>query len=132
MPGRAHVRRGTGPVSLIGEAVKIRREELRLDQVELGRRVGVGQQTVSRWETGQAVPRPDRLPALAEVLGLDGEHVHRLAGHLPPRQSSTAAEFVHEVYARAAELTDEELLLLLDRCWQEFRRRRGLVPPGTS
>ena len=119
-------------MSLIGEAVKIRREELRLDQLELGRRVGVGQQTVSRWETGQAVPKPDRLPVLAEVLGLDSEHVHRLAGHLPPAQSSAAAELVHEMYARAAELSDEELLLLLDRCWQEFRRRRGLVPPGTT
>ncbi len=119
-------------MSVIGEAVKIRREELGLDQLELGRRVGVGQQTVSRWETGRAVPKPDRLPVLAEVLGLEAEYVHRMAGYLPPGESSAAAELVHDLYARAHELTDEELLLVLDRCWQEFRRRRGLVPPGTS
>lgn len=119
-------------VSLIGETVKIRREELGLEQLELGRRVGVGQQTVSRWETGQAVPKPDRLPVLANVLGLDSAYVHRMAGYLPPGESSSAAELVHELYARAHELSDEEVLLLIDRCWQEFRRRRGLVPPGTS
>jgi transcriptional regulator with XRE-family HTH domain len=119
-------------VSLIGETVKIRREELGLDQLELGRRVGVGQQTVSRWETGAAVPKPDRLPMLAEVLGLDSGYVHRMAGYLPPGQTSAAGEVVHELYARVQELTDEEVLLLIDRCWQEFRRRRGLVPPGVS
>lgn len=119
-------------MSLIGETVKIRREELGLDQLELGRRVGVGQQTVSRWETGLAIPKLDRLPVLAEVLGLESQYVHRMAGYLPPDRSSAAADLVHELYARAAELADEELLLVLDRCWQEFRRRRGLVPPGTS
>jgi hypothetical protein len=47
-------------MSLLGEAVKIRREELGLDQLELGHRVGVGQQTVSsatEWRRG-SVARP--------------------------------------------------------------------------
>ncbi len=119
-------------MSLLGEAVKIRREELGLDQLELGRRVGVGQQTVSRWETGASVPKVDRLPVLAEVLGLDSEYVHRMAGYLPPDRSSPAADLVHGVYARAAEFSDDELLLLLDRVWQEYRRRRGMSPPGVA
>ena len=119
-------------MSLIGESIKIRREELGLDQLELGRLVGVGQQTVSRWETGAAVPKANRLPVLAEVLSLDSEYVHRMAGYLPVDRSSAAADLVHDVLARAAELTDPELLLLIDRCWQEYRKRQGLVPPGTS
>jgi transcriptional regulator with XRE-family HTH domain len=119
-------------MSLFGEAVKVRREELALDQAQLGRLVGVGQQTVSRWELGLAVPKPNRLPALAEALGLDNEYLHRLAGYLPPDRSSPAATLVHAVYERAAELTDEELLLLLDRTWQVYRSRRGLSPPGVA
>lgn len=119
-------------MSLLAETVKIRREELRLDQAELARQVGVGQQTVSRWEAGLAMPRPERLPALAEALGLDSAYVHRMAGYLPLASSSPAAELFHDLYARAAELSDQELLLLLDRCWQEYRRRQGLVPPGTT
>ena len=54
-----------------------------------------------------------------------------MAGYLPPGESSSAADLVHELYARAHELSDEEVLVLIDRCWQEFRRRRGLVPPGS-
>ena len=119
-------------MSLIGETIKIRREELGLDQLELGRRVGVGQQTVSRWETGTAVPKANRLPVLAEVLGLDSEYVHRLAGYLPVDRSSAAADLVHDLLARAAELTDPELVLIIDRCWQEYRKRRDLAPPGTT
>jgi hypothetical protein len=65
-------------------------------------------------------------------LGLDSEYVHRMAGYLPQGEASAAADLVHELYARAHEFSDEEVLLILDRCWQEFRRRRGLVPPGTS
>ena len=119
-------------MSLLGEAVKIRREELGLDQLELGRRVGVGQQTVSRWETGAAVPKANRLPVLADVLGLDNEYLHRLAGYLPSDRSSPAAALVHAVYERANELTEDELLLLLDRVWQVYRSRHGLSPPGVS
>jgi transcriptional regulator with XRE-family HTH domain len=119
-------------MSLIGETVKIRREELGLDQLELGQRVGVGQQTVSRWERGLAVPKLHRLPELAQVLGLESEYVHRMAGYLPAERSSPAAALVHALYERTAELSTDELLLILDRTWQEFRRRQGLHPPGTS
>jgi hypothetical protein len=78
------------------------------------------------------VPKANRLPVLADVLGLESEYVHRMAGYLPVDRSSAAADLVHDLYARAAELTDTELMLLLDRCWQELRKRQGLVPPGTS
>lgn len=119
-------------MSLIGETIKIRREELGLDQLELGRQVGVGQQTVSRWETGAAVPKANRLAVLAEVLQLDSEYVHRMAGYLPVERSSQAADVVHDLLARAAELSEPELLMVIDRCWQEYRKRQGLTPPGTT
>jgi transcriptional regulator with XRE-family HTH domain len=119
-------------MSLLGETVKIRREELRLDQLELGRRVGVGQQTVSRWETGQSMPKANRLPVLAEVLELDSEYLHRMAGYLPADRSSPASDLMHAVYERVPEFSDDELVLVLDRLWQELRRRRGMSPPGVS
>ena len=87
---------------------------------------------MSPWEIGAAVPQANRLPVLAEVLGLDGEYVHRMAGYLPPDRSSPAVDLVHSVYARTAEFSDDELLLLLDRVWQEYRRRRGMSPPGVG
>ncbi|MDP9406767.1 MAG: hypothetical protein M3P95_02465 [Actinomycetota bacterium] len=53
----------------------------------------------------------------AEVLGLDSEYVYPMAGYLPPDCSSPATDLVHAVYA--AEFSDDQLLLLLDRVWQE-------------
>ncbi|NHC15658.1 helix-turn-helix transcriptional regulator [Motilibacter deserti] len=119
-------------MSLIGEAVKIRREELGWGQEELARRVGVGQQTVSRWEHGLAGPRREHVARLADALGLESRHLHRLAGFLPPEEASPSTEVVHAVYASVTELTDQELLLVLDRVWQEYRRRQGLTPPGVA
>lgn len=38
-------------------------------QGELGRRVGVSQQTVQRWATGKVSPNPENLDKLSEVTG---------------------------------------------------------------
>ncbi|WP_264201620.1 helix-turn-helix domain-containing protein [Streptomyces antimicrobicus] len=55
-------------------AVDIRsaREARGWDQAELARMLGVGQQTVSRWERGQTSPRGELLDRLRATLGLDG------------------------------------------------------------
>ena len=58
-------------MSIFGDFVKLRREELDLDQAELARQLGVNQQTVSKWEQAKAVPRPKRIHRLAEVLRVD-------------------------------------------------------------
>lgn len=38
-------------------------------QAELGRRVGVSQQTVQRWASGKVSPSPDNLDKLSEITG---------------------------------------------------------------
>ena len=119
-------------VSLLGESMKIRREELRLGQGALAAKLGVSQQTVSRWEQGLAVPRPSRIPELADCLQLPAERLHQLAGYLPEKEQSDANGPWHEVYERMAELTQQELMLLVDRAWEELRTRAGLHPPGAQ
>ncbi len=44
---------------------------LGLSQIDVANRVGVRQQTVSKWLTGETQPRVKLLPALAETLGLE-------------------------------------------------------------
>lgn len=44
-------------------------EETKWSQAELGRRVGVSQQTVQRWAAGQVSPNPENLDKLSEVTG---------------------------------------------------------------
>jgi transcriptional regulator with XRE-family HTH domain len=103
----------------LGEAVRLRREQLGLGQEQLAAALGVRQQTVSRWENGLAVPRPGRVVELAEALELEPSALHRLAGYLPAAGGSTSGP-AHE---RLSELTRAELLLLIERAGDELRSR---------
>lgn len=116
---------------LLGETMRLRREERGMGQEQLAAALGVSQQTVSRWEKGLALPRPARVVRLAEVLECDSAHLHRLAGYLPQDEQSSLSGPWHEVYERMSELTRSELLLLMDRVWREIRAREGLQVPGT-
>ena len=117
-------------MSLLGETVRLRREERGLGQEQLAAALGVSQQTVSRWEKGLALPRPARVTRLAEVLECDSAFLHRLAGYLPQEERSSLSATWHELYEKTAELTRTELLLLMDRVWEEIRAREGLHVPG--
>lgn len=49
--------------------IKALRESAKLTQEQLAEQVKVSQQAVGKWETGAAMPRADKLPELARVLG---------------------------------------------------------------
>ena len=108
--------------------MRLRREELGLGQEQLAASLGVRQQTVSRWENGLAVPRPGRVLELARLLDLEPARLHRLAGYLPAAEQSPVASSWREVHERISELTRSELLLLIERAWEELRSREGLDP----
>ncbi len=50
-------------------AIKRLRERAGLTQAQLAEKVGASQSAVALWETGARMPRADKLPKLAEVLG---------------------------------------------------------------
>lgn len=45
------------------------RTEKGYSQAALAEKIGVSQQAVTQWETGDAMPRADKLPELARLLG---------------------------------------------------------------
>lgn len=49
--------------------IKHNRELVGLTQNDLAVKLGVDRSTVAKWETGEAFPRADKLPQLAEILG---------------------------------------------------------------
>lgn len=49
--------------------LKFFREKNSLTQKELSLMVGVEQNTISQWESGERLPRADKLPLLAKILG---------------------------------------------------------------
>jgi transcriptional regulator with XRE-family HTH domain len=57
--------------------IRAAREARGWDQAELAHLVGVGQQTVSRWERGQTAPRGAQLDRLRATLGVDSSATPR-------------------------------------------------------
>lgn len=49
--------------------IKLARETKNLTQKNLAEIIGVARSTVAMWETGEVLPRADKLPKLAEILG---------------------------------------------------------------
>jgi len=112
-------------VSVFGDFVKLRREELNLDQSGLARLLGVHQQTVSKWEQAKTIPRPQRIRELANVLRVDLADLMRYAGYLPDGEPAEAQadEPIHQVLGQVASLTNDQLIVLIDQAWEEYRFR---------
>lgn len=106
-------------------------------QADLAARVGVGTPHISKIEAGRERPSADLCHSIAAALGLDGEHLAAMFGHLPdwadellreePSTSLHALRVVAGVLiARAAVerdcatavlvVTEDELLTMLRRC----------------
>ena len=54
----------------LGERIGAHRKRMGISQEELGHRMGVSRQAVSKWETGRAVPDMENLLALARLFGV--------------------------------------------------------------
>lgn len=50
------------------DGIEAMRKKANITQSELARMLGVSQANISQWENGEALPRADKLPALAEAL----------------------------------------------------------------
>lgn len=60
--------------------LKALRESADITQNEIAIILGVSRTSVSMWETGHAMPRADKLPKLAEILGCTVDDLLRDAG----------------------------------------------------
>ena len=50
-------------------SIKTVRESKNLTQQYIANELGISRTSVAMWETGEAMPRADRLPELAKILG---------------------------------------------------------------
>lgn len=101
----------------IGEFLSRVRKERGMTQAELGEKLGVGQRTVSRWETGRNLPDISLLQPLCDTVGitvaelLNGERTE--GDSLPAERANSAIT---------------GLLAL----WKEKRKRKNLIWAGVS
>ena len=59
----------------LGQRISLYRKKLNISQEELGARLGVSRQAVSKWETGAADPSTANLLALAKLYGVSPEEL---------------------------------------------------------
>ena len=59
----------------IGEKIKKCRKEAGLSQEQLADRLGVTRQSVSKWESGSAVPELVKLIALSDMFGVSVDYL---------------------------------------------------------
>lgn len=68
--------------TVLATIIEKARENIGLTQGELAATLHIGQQSVSKWETGENRPKPQAVPQLAAVLGLDQHLLLAEAGYL--------------------------------------------------
>lgn len=118
-------------MGLFDRTLRTRREELGLGQGALAQRVGVTQQTISRWDSGEIVPPPKRLGRLAEALDLDVRRMLSYAGYLGAEPAGNDDwDGLTVFYERMPQLTSEELLLVVQRAAEELHSRLPQQAPS--
>ena len=63
----------------LGQRISLYRKKLNISQEELGARLGVSRQAVSKWESGASDPSTSNLLALARLYGISAEELLREA-----------------------------------------------------
>lgn len=63
----------------LGQRISLYRKKLNISQEELGARLGVSRQAVSKWESGASDPSTSNLLALAKLYGVSAEDLLREA-----------------------------------------------------
>ena len=122
-----------------GELIRDERHFLKMNQNELGKKIGVTGAYITQIEKGQKIPSLPLIVALAKALRVDEKHLLRVA--LKEKAPEVAAQFfedIHPAPARkgGAQSPDEEMLgditaneelkLEMRKYYEFLKRRLGL------
>jgi len=93
----------------LSEKILALRTQLGLSQGELAEKLEVSRQSVSKWETGQAVPELDKIIKLADLFGVSVDQLVR-DGEAPGPQTPAAAPQIVYVERPRRGLTTPQIL----------------------
>ncbi len=91
---------------IISEKISILRRDSGLSQDELAEKLNVSRQSVSKWESGKALPDSDKVLALAELFGVTTDFLLKDSEDFAPAED--AAEEVVSVESEEALPTENE------------------------
>lgn len=102
---------GPAPVAL-GERIKLLRKEAGWSQAELGEKIGVDSQRVSRYENGRIIPSIDAAVRIAEAFNISLDYL--LVDTVPRRPLHAAEHNLGDRLAHVGELADDDLAALVN------------------
>lgn len=70
----------TTSMRFVAKGFRSLRHRLGLSAAQIGKLLGVSEQSIYNWETKKAVPRRSQLPAIAELRGLGKREAHSRLG----------------------------------------------------
>ncbi len=76
---------------VLGPKIQEMRKQLDLTQEQLGKKLGVTAQAVSKWEQGAALPDTALLPGICRILGMSADELLGLGGSKAARRSPRGA-----------------------------------------
>lgn len=94
----------------VGEKIKTLRKELGLTQTELGEKLGVQKNAVSKWETGRVDDIPgSKVRAMAALFGVSPSYLID-----DEEESVRFDDFTYAMYNEAKDLPEEKKQMLLE------------------
>ncbi len=96
----------------LGERIKLLRKEAGWSQAELGEKIGVDSQRVSRYENGRIIPSIDAAVRIAEAFNISLDYL--LVDTVPRRPLHAAEHNLGDRLAHVGELADDDLAALVN------------------
>lgn len=107
-----------------GETLKKIREERKLSQQELAKKLDVAQSTIAMWEASQRTPKLGELNRLARILNIT---VNRLLGQPKDRKVNIAKDEIHIDGEKINELDATDVEGVIDYI-QAIKKKKGGLP----
>lgn len=120
--------------STLGSRIRAARLTRKLNQEQLGKRVGLSDSYVSQIESGNRRPTPETLKALCDELGLDYREMSALLVDLPPAKGDEIIEAPRDIapYIRRLLHYPADVWAALETTAGAWATRRPKPPQGPA
>lgn len=116
---------------VFSEQLICRRKQLGLSQEQLGDRIGVTRQTVSKWELGETTPDMDKLILLSELFGISIDELVGKSDDPNKKESMCLAQQYTGRYEYKSRRTFKGIPLIHICIGRGICRAKGIIAIGT-
>lgn len=125
-----------GPLPAAGDLLRAMRLRGDWTQAQLAHRLGVGQNTVARWEHGERLPSAEQMQALCfalearedELVALTTGRFTEAAAALPTDPAALLEHIHHLLYSPGEKLADLQFLTAEHKLWKRAAQDARLSP----